>query len=646
MFDHPVLLNPSDCSRIRHKIIQNQWARAAFEQLVSLGTDFLRAVPEIPPVGGGWWHDYFCPTCAIELSYRPEFPHHHVCPGCDTIHSGASYDSAWRTLTQRNLAEGIRNLAILYTITRNPKYAAIPRRILLKLVEVYPTYTPHNPTSKDAYDLGRAMNSALNEAVWGITIGWTYFLLARTGVLDQGGRKLIETRLLREIMLHLRTNNEELSNHQAWIATGTAILAMIVGEQAVLSEAVNGKWGIKDLVSRGVNGDGFWWEGSDGYQVYVLSALLALYESHHIFYQEPYPPFLDSMMDLLLKVELPDHTLPQLNDYEPILPPPHFRHLEQLAARTQSDSSRTKFMAALASIYQQHQRTSLEALVYGVDMIPRSANVPSAVALHLQNSGLVVYKDSKRYVALKYASPKAQGLEGVGWHSHPDRMEVILYQNGRLILGDPGVSGYSTSHTLEWYKQTIAHNTALVDGHSQAQTDCQLEEFQVRGDSEINARIRATELYPGVEIIRGVKSTKDRFEDSWIFRSVDEHQYDVVYHLLDCIVEPKSVPVNRSPRQSATLGHPGIHDAAELPLGYGLSELVLMQGVTRQRIAVSVNGESGFRVFLGKGLGPAINPWKSTVSLVIRCSGQHAQVSLRFDFLDLMSMPDYVRKAL
>ena len=54
-----------------------------------------------------------------------------------------------------------------------------------------------------------------------------------------------------------------------------------------------------------------------------------------------------------------------------------------------------------------------------------------------------------------------------GGHGHPDKLALILYAQGSRQAPDLGTPGYGIDLFEGWYRQTISHNTVLLDGLSQ-----------------------------------------------------------------------------------------------------------------------------------------------------------------------------------
>ena len=67
---------------------------------------------------------------------------------------------------------------------------------------------------------------------------------------------------------------------------------------------------------------------------------------------------------------------------------------------------------------------------------------------------------TEQYALLKY------GLHG-GGHGHPDKLGLTLYAQGSRLAPDLGTPGYGIDLFQGWYRQTISHNTVILDGLSQ-----------------------------------------------------------------------------------------------------------------------------------------------------------------------------------
>jgi hypothetical protein len=110
----------------------------------------------------------------------------------------------------------------------------------------------------------------------------------------------------------------------------------------------------------------------------------------------------------------------------------------------------------------------------------------------MPQQGLAVFRRPAQEVmlALDY------GHHG-GGHGHPDRLNVVLYQNGCRWLDDPGTGSYVDS-SLFWYRSSLAHNAPMIDWRTQPQVHGALSSIEDRGaDSFVEAQfhdpaVRAT----------------------------------------------------------------------------------------------------------------------------------------------------------
>jgi hypothetical protein len=92
------------------------------------------------------------------------------------------------------------------------------------------------------------------------------------------------------------------------------------------------------------------------------------------------------------------------------------------------------------------------------------AKEPPFTSVLLPNTGWAVMRCSwdaeSPYLFLDYGWDEA-------WHSHPDFGSFSVWAHGQAIVTECGRSGaYEADVSKRWYKQTIAHNTVMVDSRS------------------------------------------------------------------------------------------------------------------------------------------------------------------------------------
>ena len=182
--------------------------------------------------------------------------------------------------------------------------------------------------------------------------------------------------------------------------------------------------------------------------------------------------------------------------------------------------SRAEFLGMLARAYKGHPRVAVDALLYGPDAI-RSARVAEPQSNLLKESGIAILRKDKVNAYLKF------GPYG-GGHDHNDRLNLILYHDGQVIVPDLGTSGYGIPLNAQWFRSAAAHNLLIVDGKKQANCGGELGEFAA---DRVSASV--SKAFEGVTIRRAIAMIDGGIEDRVEAKSEKEHTYDLIYHVGD-----------------------------------------------------------------------------------------------------------------
>jgi len=130
-------------------------------------------------------------------------------------------------------------------------------------------------------------------------------------------------------------------------------------------------------------------------------------------------------------------------------------------------------------------------------------------------------------------------------HGHPHQLEIILYGLGKLLLPDIGTYKYEDPLEKSWIKQTLSHNTLVVDKTSQYPFNSpnkgiwshdyanpikgQLETFAVYDDYKL-VSASCDAVYEGVNLKRTIILTSKYLLDVYEAKSKEKHIYDYVLH--------------------------------------------------------------------------------------------------------------------
>jgi len=490
---HPYLiLSQAEIDEIRAKVKTHKWAQEAYQIVSANAFVWSTRTIDVPDKGGGFYH-------AVDPS------DYHI------------------TVMHYNLANAARDLALMYRFTDQQKYLAKAREILLAYADRYLTYEIHDKegrTGKDASAGGRATPQGINESTWVIPITWSYDLIYNELTPDERSR--IETNILRPAADLLMLNNEGRHNHQTWHNSGVGVIGFALGDKQYVWYALHkDDSGFFYQMEKSVTPDGMWYEGSMHYQFYVLGALAPLAEAAYhsgidLYQNLSYKGLFDFM------VSYADETLrlPTINDGREV-------HLSELdRSRYYEIAYRRWRDPRYICLLQASERDSLEALLYGVDELSEPGPLDWR-SLHLAGANLAVLRSGSgrdaRQVVLNI-----MGYQG--GHSHPDLLGLVLHGLGRTLAPDAGSIKYRQPAHLAWYKQSVAHNVIVVDGHSQERAPAgTLEAFAGTPHFQM-ARASTEDAYPGVHLVRTLMLTGDYLVDLFDASSDRRRTYDWVYH--------------------------------------------------------------------------------------------------------------------
>lgn len=443
------------------------WAKTIRDGIIKSADAWL-TLPINVPTGEGAWSGFYVCNSGPGLTFDRTQPTQHLCKVEGKVYTGEPYDSCWRTRRYHELNRAARALGLAHRLTGKAAYAQRAAAILTSFAGVYMSNRVHDnkwgssaQTATPSKSGGRLLSQTLDESYWLITFLSAYDSVAASGQLTVAQRVDIEHNLIRPAVAKIQQYDAGKSNWQAWhnAAIGAAGYALEV--KPWITAALSGSHGFGFHMKSSMLADGFWYEGSIGYHLYTLSAYrwLALAARH--LGQNLYKQGLDKMVRAPLLMALPDLTFPKLNDGGTGGLSSMRGALEAAAALT-GDKDAT---AALRLLYndQKLSRSSEEALLLGASLgTGASTTFPP---FDFTATGYAVLRGGagagRSYLGLDY------GPHG-GGHGHTDKLQLLLYGGGALQLPDMGTTAYRLPYHAGFFKQTLAHNTVMLDEKSQA----------------------------------------------------------------------------------------------------------------------------------------------------------------------------------
>ena len=474
------------------------------------------AVPELP---GGYYHDFICPDHGVELRFDPHRPTDHRCPVDQAGFIGEKFDAGWRWFVNHHLAERALRLAVLWRAEAAAAHRESVHRILLEYAARYEFYRSCPRTGQNP---GIATYTTLDESVWVVPLAWAYSLIAETLSPAQSGD--IKSRLLVPAAEHLvRRRYDAIHNFTCWHNAAIATIGRVAGRTDLVRFALDGDMGQRAQLGQGMLGDGLWFEGSMSYHFYSVWALLmsALVFRHDASTDITSEAAVPKSLLAPIQCAYPDGTLPATNDcwyFTSILgncchgvpPAPDFY---EIAFALYGDLA---FASTLHRAYRAIPRDSVYALLFGVETLT-PAPAQTRVSIILPQSGLAILRPAGGVDLLLKCGPHG------GHHGHPDKLSLTGWAHGWRFSPDLGTPGYGVASLETWYRQTLSHNTVLIDGESQPAVDGRIERFKPD-------YVVATVEWEGVKLRRIVHARSEYFIDLFEVDCVTPHGIDWIYH--------------------------------------------------------------------------------------------------------------------
>ena len=386
----------------------------------------------------------------------------------------------------------IHDAGKLHEFTGEERFADYAKTLLLRYAEIYPDLGPH-PRKKEQTP-GRLFWQSLNESVWLVYAAQGYGAIANH--LTEAERETITTRLLLPMTDFLSLGQPEtfdkIHNHGTWAVAAVGITGNVLGDDKLLNRSLHG---LKNDGSSGFmrqldllfSPDGYYSEGPY-YQRYAMMPFVLLARS--IETHQPEMKIFEYRDQILLKAINSIIDLSYADLFFPIndaikdkgLNTPELRYGVAIAYALTGDNR-------LLSIAQRQGSYALSAdgmlVAQALDQ-GKAEPWQFKSRLHTdgpnsERGGLAVLRNvndgEHQAVVLKAVS------QGMG-HGHFDRLNWLFYDNDNEIVTDYGAArflnvpqkygGHYLPENKTWAKQTIAHNTLVVDGRSHFDADLNL----------------------------------------------------------------------------------------------------------------------------------------------------------------------------
>ena len=473
----------------------------------------------------------------------------------------------------------------LYQITKEDKYADYVKQTLLKYEEIFPTLRKH-PAEK-SYSRGKLFWQCLNDANWLVYTAQAYD--AVYDYLSKTERKKIEDNLLRPYADYISVENPKffnrVHNHSTWGNAAVGMIGLAINDDELVERALYGlpkddkenlaydndggfiyengqaKAGFFAQIDNAFSPDGYYEEGPY-YQRYAMTPFM-LFASALQNNRPKLNIFAHRDSVLLKAVYALIYQTNEAGEFFPINDAQKGMSIRSLSVISAVDIAYSlnedKGLLGLAVIQDQ---VLLDQYGYRVALGISKGDISNTSKKSVQ---LGDGKDGKQGALTVLRTEngdndltlvfKSTG-QGLG-HGHFDKLGILLYSGSDEVLQDYGSArwvnmdqkqgGRYLPENKSWAKQTLAHNTIIVDGKSHFEGKYKNATgkhsdplvFDVSDPSMQLAIAADTNAYPGVNLHRTVALINEpAFGSPFVLDlfgaiSEEEHTYQMPYQFAD-----------------------------------------------------------------------------------------------------------------
>ena len=395
---------------------------------------------------GGDMHELLDPTTLTPLKWSVDLP-----MPVGTSESARKSREAWVAWLRNANFYRIQEAARLYRLTGDRKYAEWAASQLDFYANNYASWP-----LRDIAGQSRMMGQGLDEATAVVQLSDATRL-----ILEFAGEARVRNwrdKLFFPIARQLAVSRHN-DNIRLWHSGAETIIGLLFGDEALVKDGLDGPKGIRQLLKRGVTADFLWYEGSFGYQTYVLRALAPLFVQASLSGRasELYGEMLaaQNMMFALLPFRFDDGMLPTPGDSG--------ARLKAIDLGLYLEMYRT--LPNRISLIEAGRKRTWATLIDPVVLENSAATrLPAVQTRNFESIRMAVLKADGWQVFERYG-------QLVPHHAQQDALSTEIYFQDIPVSVSHGTVAYGSPLHTDYFHRAISHNTALVDGEGQVGFD-------------------------------------------------------------------------------------------------------------------------------------------------------------------------------
>lgn len=438
----PVRFAREDWDRAREVVRTDKAWKTWLDRTRSRLDQWMQRPAERPEWVIGSMHDYFDPATgqAMQWSEQATEPEQ-VDAGSRRLHA------AWVAWNRYYNVQRVLEATRLHQLTGETKYAdwaAEQLDFYSKLQSVAPAPPNTRPTLfMQLLDEAAAISSLTPSA-----------RLLRRHVSPERFAEW-QSGLFYPVARRLMLSRAAASNVVIWYGAAIAEIGLLFEDEELLQYGLHGERGIKTILNKGVTDDSIWFEGSFGYQTYVVRALTPLFieaslagRGHELLREM----LIAQNMTLAPAVfRFDDGFLPTPGDAT--------ARLRGIDPNLLSEVHRV--LPTYPGVQEANRKPGWNALI---DPVPLNADLtyrlPPVQTRHFSAIRMAVLKSDVWQVFMRYGQLSP-------YHNRQDALNIEIYQGSVPVSTTPPTVLYGSRFHKNYFQRAVSHNVPLVDGEGQ-----------------------------------------------------------------------------------------------------------------------------------------------------------------------------------
>lgn len=252
----------------------------------------------------------------------------------------------------------------------------------------------------------------------------------------------------------INKNFQNIHNIATWQRCAAAQVALLLGDEAMWREALDGKFGLRNQMAQGITSDYLWHEQSLGYNNFVVRAVMSLFTAAGIQGRASElaaeMATAENLMIAPTYLRFPDGKLPNPADSGSIGTAPN----REVFAEVYRVFPTTLGLEAVAGVREW------STLLDPPPASPRAVVLPEVTSRSFETSRMALLKAGGWQVFVHYGQLTKS-------HSQAEALNYSAYFGSTDISHDSGTVGYGSPLYKGYYARGANHNVPLVGGEGQ-----------------------------------------------------------------------------------------------------------------------------------------------------------------------------------